>query len=77
MPSLARDMKHPLHFDSVSIVYAEQLINNPQVVNRAFLIATLISFVAGAAGYLMFGNTVSEEVRPFLPVGWSFWLTAR
>ncbi|OWZ29942.1 solute carrier family 32 (vesicular inhibitory amino acid transporter) [Cryptococcus neoformans c8] len=48
MPSLARDMKQPEKFD--------------RVVNWAFAIATGISFTAGAAGYLMFGKTVSDEV---------------
>ncbi|WVR08803.1 hypothetical protein IAU60_005861 [Kwoniella sp. DSM 27419] len=48
MPSLARDMKHPERFDGV--------------VNKAFAIATGISFLAGAAGYLMIGPTVSDEI---------------
>ena len=49
VPSLARDMRHPHHFD--------------KVINKAFAIAAGVSFVAGAAGYLMIGNTVSDEVR--------------
>ena len=48
VPSLARDMRNPHHFD--------------QVINKAFAIAAGVSFVAGAAGYLMIGNTVSDEV---------------
>ncbi|RSH87168.1 hypothetical protein EHS25_003659 [Saitozyma podzolica] len=48
VPSLARDMKHPENFD--------------KVINRAFIIATAVSFVAGAAGYLMIGNSVSDEI---------------
>lgn len=52
MPSLARDMRHPHHFD--------------KVINKAFAIAAGVSFVAGAAGYLMIGNTVSDEVS-FVP----------
>jgi hypothetical protein len=28
------------------------------------LIASVVFFIAGAAGYLMFGNKVSDEVRP-------------
>ncbi|WRT70941.1 uncharacterized protein IL334_007940 [Kwoniella shivajii] len=48
MPSLARDMKRPESFD--------------RVVNKAFTIATAISFIAGAAGYLMIGQTVSDEI---------------
>ncbi|WVQ86288.1 hypothetical protein IAT38_008456 [Cryptococcus sp. DSM 104549] len=48
MPSLARDMKHPENFD--------------RVIDKAFAIATAISFVAGAAGYLMIGPNVSDEI---------------
>ncbi|WVW80724.1 hypothetical protein I302_102710 [Kwoniella bestiolae CBS 10118] len=48
MPSLARDMKTPESFD--------------KVVNKAFAIATAISFIAGAAGYLMIGPDVSDEI---------------
>ncbi|WWD20902.1 hypothetical protein CI109_105380 [Kwoniella shandongensis] len=48
MPSLARDMKKPENFD--------------KIINKAFAIATSISFVAGAAGYLMIGQTVSDEI---------------
>ncbi|WWD07224.1 hypothetical protein V865_005321 [Kwoniella europaea PYCC6329] len=48
MPSLARDMKNPERFDNI--------------VNKAFAIATAISFVAGAAGYLMIGQDVSDEI---------------
>ncbi|KAK8850737.1 hypothetical protein IAR55_004657 [Kwoniella newhampshirensis] len=48
MPSLARDMKTPQHFD--------------KIINQAFVIATGISFVSGAAGYLMIGPTVSDEI---------------
>ncbi|KAK4688314.1 hypothetical protein P7C73_g1792, partial [Tremellales sp. Uapishka_1] len=48
IPSLARDMRNPQNFD--------------KIINRAFVIATFISFIAGAAGYLMIGNTVSDEI---------------
>ncbi|WVQ95434.1 hypothetical protein IAU59_002531 [Kwoniella sp. CBS 9459] len=48
MPSLARDMRTPENFD--------------KVVNKAFAIATVISFIAGAAGYLMIGQGVSDEI---------------
>ncbi|WVQ77614.1 hypothetical protein IAR50_007302 [Cryptococcus sp. DSM 104548] len=48
MPSLARDMRRPEKFEGV--------------VDKAFAIATGISFIAGASGYLMIGSTVSDEV---------------
>ncbi|WWC64942.1 uncharacterized protein I303_107556 [Kwoniella dejecticola CBS 10117] len=48
MPSLAKDMRTPENFD--------------KVVNKAFTIATVISFVAGSAGYLMIGKGVSDEI---------------
>ncbi|WWC72826.1 uncharacterized protein I206_106790 [Kwoniella pini CBS 10737] len=48
MPSLAKDMKYPENFE--------------KVVNKAFTIATIISFIAGAAGYLMIGQGVSDEI---------------
>lgn len=40
------------------------------MIDWAFAIASGVSFIAGAAGYLMIGNTVSDEVRvgPALPV---------
>jgi len=47
IPSLARDMADPLQFDSM--------------INWAFTVATGIYGIIGAAGYLMFGKTVSEE----------------
>jgi hypothetical protein len=37
------------------------------------IIATAVSFVAGAAGYLMIGNSVSDEVSP----GLCPWLSPR
>ncbi len=48
VPSLARDMHNPENFDLV--------------IDWAFIIAAGVSFIAGAAGYLMIGNTVSDEV---------------
>ncbi|KAJ8455245.1 hypothetical protein ONZ45_g18997 [Pleurotus djamor] len=48
IPSLARDMADPSQFDSM--------------INWAFLIATSIYAIIGSAGYLMFGNDVSEEI---------------
>ncbi|KLO16986.1 hypothetical protein SCHPADRAFT_868718 [Schizopora paradoxa] len=48
LPSLARDMTDPSQFDSM--------------INCAFFVATVIYMIIGAAGYLMFGNAVSEEV---------------
>ncbi|WVF67802.1 hypothetical protein IAT40_002563 [Kwoniella sp. CBS 6097] len=48
MPSLARDMRRPENFD--------------RIVNKAFAIATVISFIAGAAGHLMIGQGVSDEI---------------
>ena len=34
-----------------------------EMINWAFTIATLIYTVIGVTGYLMFGNSVSDEVR--------------
>ncbi|KAF8585587.1 hypothetical protein K439DRAFT_1646593 [Ramaria rubella] len=48
IPSLARDMQDPTQFDNM--------------INWAFGIATIVYGLIGAAGYLMFGRNVSEEV---------------
>jgi vesicular inhibitory amino acid transporter len=48
IPSIARDMKHP---ESASRVF-----------NIAFTIAGAIAFAAGATGYLMFGDEVSDQI---------------
>ncbi|CAE7191913.1 unnamed protein product [Rhizoctonia solani] len=48
IPSLARDMAEPERFDGM--------------INWAFSIATLIYGIVGAAGYVMFGRGVSDEV---------------
>ncbi|KAH0838448.1 transmembrane amino acid transporter protein-domain-containing protein [Lanmaoa asiatica] len=48
IPSLARDMTDPSQFDHMA--------------NRAFLIATFIYAIIGYVGYLMFGNSVSDEI---------------
>ncbi|CAE6473471.1 unnamed protein product [Rhizoctonia solani] len=48
IPSLARDMAEPEHFDSM--------------INWAFFVATLIYGIVGAGGYIMFGRDVSDEV---------------
>ncbi|KAG6911831.1 hypothetical protein DXG01_000078 [Tephrocybe rancida] len=48
IPSLARDMIDPTQFD--------------RMINWAFFIATLLYTLIGYAGYLMFGNNVSEEI---------------
>ncbi|BEI79840.1 hypothetical protein CcaverHIS002_0103690 [Cutaneotrichosporon cavernicola] len=45
---IARDMKHP---ESATRVF-----------NIAFTVACIISFAAGATGYLMFGNEVSDQI---------------
>ncbi|KAI0793422.1 transmembrane amino acid transporter protein-domain-containing protein [Abortiporus biennis] len=47
VPSLARDMIDPSQFD--------------KMINYAFIVATAIYTVIGVAGYMMFGNTVSDE----------------
>ncbi|KAI0079589.1 hypothetical protein K474DRAFT_1617378 [Panus rudis PR-1116 ss-1] len=47
MPSLVRDMQDPSHYDVM--------------IDWAFLAATAIYAVIGVAGYLMFGNDVSDE----------------
>jgi len=48
IPSLARDMMDPSQFDHMA--------------NRAFFVATFIYAIIGYAGYLMFGDTVSDEI---------------
>lgn len=48
VPSLARDMIDPTQFDTM--------------IDYAFLVATLVYGAIGVAGYLMFGNSVSDEV---------------
>ncbi|KAG6878417.1 hypothetical protein C0993_007018 [Termitomyces sp. T159_Od127] len=48
IPSLARDMKDPSQFD--------------KMINWAFFVATMLYALIGYAGYLMFGNNVSEEI---------------
>jgi len=47
IPSLARDMVDPSQFDTM--------------IDYAFAIATAIYAVIGVAGYIMFGNSVSDE----------------
>ncbi|KAM6498264.1 Transmembrane amino acid transporter domain containing protein [Amanita muscaria] len=48
IPSLARDMKDPSRFNTM--------------VNWAFVATTFIYAAIGYAGYLMFGNSVSDEI---------------
>lgn len=48
IPSLARDMIDPSQFD--------------KMIDCAFLVATIVYATIGIAGYLMFGNAVSDEV---------------
>ncbi|KAI9572808.1 transmembrane amino acid transporter protein-domain-containing protein [Boletus coccyginus] len=48
IPSLARDMADPSQFD--------------HMVNWAFLVATCVYAIIGYAGYIMFGNSVSDEI---------------
>ncbi|ORY26805.1 transmembrane amino acid transporter protein-domain-containing protein [Naematelia encephala] len=63
MPNLVKDMRNPEHFDGI--------------IDIAFVTATAISFVAGAAGYLMIGNTVSDEITRDLMLeryGYPRWL---
>ncbi|PPQ71759.1 hypothetical protein CVT26_007600 [Gymnopilus dilepis] len=48
IPSLARDMIDPTQFDTM--------------INWAFVVATCIYTAIGYAGYLMFGNSVSDEI---------------
>ncbi|THH34010.1 hypothetical protein EUX98_g27 [Antrodiella citrinella] len=47
IPSLARDMLDPSQFD--------------KMIDSAFLVATIVYATIGVAGYLMFGNAVSDE----------------
>ncbi|CDO72322.1 hypothetical protein BN946_scf184977.g19 [Trametes cinnabarina] len=47
IPTLARDMRDPSRFD--------------EMINWAFVIATGTYAVLGVAGYIMFGNSVSDE----------------
>lgn len=48
VPSLARDMTDPSEFD--------------KMINWAFVAATVIYSLIGYAGYLMYGNSVSDEI---------------
>lgn len=48
MPSLVRDMVDPSQFD--------------KMIDYAFLVATAVYATIGVAGYLMFGDSVSDEV---------------
>ncbi|KAJ7085371.1 transmembrane amino acid transporter protein-domain-containing protein [Mycena belliarum] len=48
IPSLARDMTDPTEFN--------------KMINWAFIVATFIYALIACAGYLMFGNNVSEEI---------------
>ncbi|KDR85164.1 hypothetical protein GALMADRAFT_233828 [Galerina marginata CBS 339.88] len=48
IPSLARDMVDPTRFDTM--------------INWAFAVATCIYTLIGYAGYVMFGNNVSDEI---------------
>ncbi|KAL5495445.1 hypothetical protein ACEPAI_908 [Sanghuangporus weigelae] len=48
LPSLTRDMQDPKDFD--------------KMINLAFIAATIIYALIGGCGYLMFGNSVSDEV---------------
>ncbi|KAL5534419.1 hypothetical protein ACEPAG_881 [Sanghuangporus baumii] len=48
LPSLAKDMQNPKDFD--------------KMINLAFIAATVIYALIGGCGYLMFGNSVSDEV---------------
>ncbi|PAV21981.1 amino acid transporter [Pyrrhoderma noxium] len=48
LPSLARDMANPKEFN--------------RMINMAFTAATIIYAIIGGCGYLMFGNSVSDEV---------------
>ncbi|KJA26174.1 hypothetical protein HYPSUDRAFT_133333 [Hypholoma sublateritium FD-334 SS-4] len=62
IPSLARDMIDPTRFDSM--------------INWAFVVATTIYTAIGFAGYLMFGNNVSDEISMDLlrTTGYNPWL---
>ncbi|KAF9478044.1 hypothetical protein BDN70DRAFT_809596 [Pholiota conissans] len=48
IPSLARDMSNPTRFNTM--------------INWAFIVATFIYSMIGYAGYLMFGNDISDEI---------------
>ncbi|GLB36321.1 putative transmembrane amino acid transporter protein [Lyophyllum shimeji] len=48
IPSLARDMADPSHFDAM--------------IDWAFVVATFLYALIGSAGYLMFGKSVSDEI---------------
>ncbi|EJD04149.1 uncharacterized protein FOMMEDRAFT_82137 [Fomitiporia mediterranea MF3/22] len=48
LPSLAKDMANPKEFD--------------EMINLAFIAATVVYTCIGGGGYLMFGNSVSDEV---------------
>lgn len=48
IPSLARDMQEPIRF--------------PNMLDRAYAAATVLYLTMGAAGYAMFGTSVSDEI---------------
>ncbi|KAL9936248.1 hypothetical protein V8E36_005090 [Tilletia maclaganii] len=48
IPSLFKDMQEPRRF--------------PQMLDRAYLVATVVYLGMGLAGYLMFGSTVTDEI---------------
>ncbi|KAL7418177.1 transmembrane amino acid transporter protein-domain-containing protein [Mrakia frigida] len=54
VPSLARDMAEPERFD--------------EMINVAYVITTAVYLFSGALGYLMFGNTVMDEITKNLMI---------
>ena len=64
LPSLARDMVDPKQFDTMINWAFVRFIHCMLSTNLNYLqvAATVIYGVIGASGYLMFGNSVSDEV---------------
>jgi vesicular inhibitory amino acid transporter len=66
MPSLARDMQNPREFDSmINWAFVSKHLRFVEKFDSMHLqtAATAVYGIIGAAGYIMFGNRVSEEVR--------------
>lgn len=60
IPSVARDMKHPASCDRIFNIAFVSFFHRHSA--DAQSIAAAISFISGAAGYLMIGDIVSDEI---------------
>lgn len=67
IPSLARDMLDPTQFDRMinwAFVSSCVHISFSNILTQYQVAATFLYALIGYAGYLMFGNAVSDEVSP-------------